>query len=118
MASQSHTQYSYFLIISTIIDETEMRTSQLLLSHEDEDLQVDLESDEDEDEDEDGEGSLKSQLHFFGLRGFPGALVGAGHLSQSTPMSLGVTTSWFSAPFFSVQYRLSLKKYASPTEKI
>lgn len=46
--------------------------------------------------------ALKSQLHSFGFVGVEVA-GGAGHLSQSTAMDLGVTTSWYSPPFFSTQ---------------
>ncbi len=45
-----------------------------------------------------------SQLHPFGFRGLAGgAADGAGHLSQSTEMDLGVTTPWFIPPLFSTQ---------------
>lgn len=75
----------YFLINSSIINITDIRRSQLLPRKE--------------------EDPFNPQLHSFGIRGLTGVVVagGAGHLSQSTAMDLGVTTSWFSPPFFSTQ---------------
>lgn len=84
-ATRSSQSGVYFLINSSIINITDIRRSQLLPRKE--------------------EDPFNPQLHSFGIRGLTGGVVagGAGHLSQSTGMDLGVTTSWFSPPFFSTQ---------------
>lgn len=81
----------YFLISSSSINTTEIRTVQLLLRNEDD--------------------PVAAHEHFpsRGLAGVSGGS-GAGQRSQSTAVDLGVTTSWFSPPFFNTQYWLSLKK--------
>lgn len=57
----------------------------------------------------DEDDPFMSQWHPLGMRGLDGAVVvvgsegGAAHLSQSTAVDRGVTTSWFSPPFFNTQ---------------
>lgn len=73
-----------FPINSLIPNTTEIRRRQLLLSDDD---------------------PLKSHLHPFGCSGL-GVVEdegGTGHLSQSTPVDLGVITSWVNPPFISTQ---------------
>lgn len=82
---QVHMLVSYFLMNASVTNTTDIRRGQLLLRKEPD--------------------PFKLQLHSFGIRGWTGvgAADGAGHLSQSTAMDLGVTSSWFSPPFFSTQ---------------
>lgn len=74
-----------FLIISLVSSKIKIKRRELLLSDECD--------------------PKKMQAHFFGNRGFVGVEVegGAGHLSQSTAMDFGVTSSWFRPPFVSIQ---------------
>lgn len=89
-----------FLIISLISSKIKIKRRELLLSGE--------------------RDPKKLQVHFFGNRGFVGVEVegGAGHLSQSTAMDFGVTSSWFKTPFVSIQQELSLKKQVFPKKKM